>query len=469
MKTIAKPPQILEQLKSFETFNAVPDDALNWLISKSNYIEYEKGEVIFFVGKKIDVMQVIMKGSLVVESEKGGKKMELGVYNTGYVTGKLPFSRMVSAGALGKALEDTYILELHESHFVEMVNTSYKLTQNLVAQMSNRIRSFSQLRYQTEKLSALGRMSAGLAHELNNPASAIVRDVSDLYKRIHNTPEKFKQVITMRVTDEETDQINEILFSKIHNLNEIELSLLEREEQKDDLTDWLEDHGIEDGEDIADTFVEFGITEEDLDNIDEIVGGRYIPPLMNWIESTLSLEKLVNDIKESSERIASLIKAVKSYTHMDQAHSKEPANIHHGIKNTLIMLKHKLKQKQIEVVKEFNKELPLLPSYVGELNQVWTNLFDNAIDAMPEKGQLTLKTYRERQYLCVEVSDNGKGIDEEDITRIFEPFFTTKGVGQGTGLGLEITKKIVERHNGTIGVTSQPGKTTFKLCFPLTD
>ncbi len=466
MKVISKGPQLLEDLQSFDIFDGIPSEALQWLINKSDFHFYEAGEHIFYPKMPVDHMQVIVKGKYVIELERHGNIQELGVFERGYITGILPFSRMKEAQAYGTVLEDCEVLELHKDHFTEMVNVSYELTQSLVATMSNRIREFSQIRFQTEKLTSLGRLSAGLAHELNNPASAIVRDVSELYRKIHMTPDKFKSVITMRVTPEETDEINAILFSKIDNLNTIELSLMEREEATDDLLDWLEDKGIEGADDIADTFVDFGMTIADLEKIHHIVNSRHIPALIWWIESTLSLEKLVSDIREASDRIASLIGAIKSYTHMDRGSAKEYIDIHEGLKSTLIMLKHKLKEKNITVVKELAEDLPKLKARPGELNQVWTNLIDNAVDAMENPGILTIRTFTERHHLCVEIIDNGIGIPEENQTLIFDPFYTTKPMGKGTGMGLEITKRIVDRHNGNITLNSKPGRTCFKLCFP---
>jgi len=467
MKVSAKSPQLLEELQSFEVFQHIPSEALEWLIDKSEYRIYKAGELMFEPGSPVDYMQVILKGKYVIEMERNGELRELGTFEAGYVTGVLPFSRMKEARAYGKVIEDCEVLELHKDYFTEMVNISYALTQSLVATMSNRIREFSQIRYQTEKLMSLGRLSAGLAHELNNPASAIVRDVSELYKKIHTTPDKFKSVIMMRITPEETDQVNAILFSKLSNLNEIDLSLMEREEATDDLLDWLEDKGIEEADDIADTFVDFGMTVEDLEKISDIVDGRHIHALMWWLESTLSLEKLVCDIRDASERIATLIGAIKSYTHMDRGSAKEKVDIHEGLRSTFTILKHKLKQKNIEVGKEIDPDLPKINAHAGELNQVWTNIIDNALDAMENGGKLTVKTYTERHYVCVDIIDTGKGIPEEDLNMIFDPFFTTKGMGKGTGMGLDIVKNVVEKHQGTIKVTSEPGKTCFKLCFPV--
>lgn len=466
MEPIPKTSELLSQLKQFETFTGLPDTDLEWLIERSELHLYPEGEYLFQPDEQVDHMQMIVQGRFAVSMRRDGELRELGVWETGYITGVLPFSRMTHASAHGQALEDSKVLSLHKRHFTEMVNVSYALTQALVNFMTTRVRNFTGQRYQDEKLMALGKISAGLAHELNNPASAMVRSAAELYQKIHSTPEKFKSVITMRITPEQTDGVNDILFSKIKNVQGVELSLLEREERKDDITDWLEDNDVDNAEDLAETFVDFGLTLDELEEIHDIIEGRHVGPIMHWMESTLSLEKLVSEIQESADRIAKLVQSVKSYSHMDRGSAAEHIDIHEGIISTLIMLKHRFKQKQIQVIKNFDREMPKLKAHPGELNQVWTNLITNAIDAMSEGGVLTIDTYPDRQFICVDITDTGSGISEEHLSCIFDPFFTTKAMGEGTGMGLDITKKIVDKHKADIQVESRPGRTTFKLCFP---
>ncbi len=466
VQIIPKTPDLALTLQSFETFKDISIDALQWLVDRSAYKLYPCGVKMFSSGMSVDHMQVIIQGKYSVWREQNGQRRELGVWGSGYLTGVLPFSRMKVAKAEGVALEDTYSLELHRDCFTEMVNVSYELTQALVGSMSNRIREFSSMQSQNEKLMALGKLSAGLAHELNNPASAIVRSAKELYQSIHSTPEKFKSVITIRITPEQTDQVNAILFEKLRNPID-ELSLLDRQDAFDDLTDWLEDHDIDDGDDLVETFVDYGVTPEDLTEIEDILEGEGLRVILWWIESTLSLEKLVNEIQESADRIAELVSSVKEYSHMDPGSAMEYTDIRDGIKNTTLILKHKIKEKQIQVNKEFDPNLPKFKAFVGELNQVWTNLIVNAIDAMDKGGTLTLRTYLEGDYICASVNDTGHGIPKEIQGEIFDTFFTTKSVSEGTGMGLDITRRIVERHNGTISVTSEPGNTTFSICLPL--
>lgn len=468
MKTLEKTPDLAQQLTQIETLNGLPTSDLQWLVEKSEYVSFEEGEEMFTPGMEAEYMFLILTGAYKIQMPQGGEFRDLGIEDAPTISGLLPFSRMKEIKAHGTVVAHLTGLRLHKDNFVEMVNFSYALVQRLVGAMSNRIRDFTQNRLQSEKLMSLGKLSAGLAHELNNPASAIVRSVEELYARLHNSPEDFKEVITMKITSEETDQINEIIFPKINQLGDFEdLSLMEQESRKDDLIDWLEDHHVQQAEDLADTFVEFSVTEEDLEQIADILDPQALGPVLRWAQRVFSTEKIVAEIKEAANRIAELVSSVKSYTHMDQSSSMEARNIHEGLKSTLMMLKHKLKQKQITLEKELNLDLPPVEIFPGEINQVWTNIIDNALDAMPAKGRLHLKTYQRYNNVIVEITDNGHGIPEEVINHIFDPFFTTKGVGEGTGLGLEVSHRIIEKHRGTIDVSSQPGKTTFSVCLPI--
>lgn len=468
MQILEKPDNLLETLLAFPIFSGLPEHDLNWLIERAEYRKYEEGQFIFSKGEPTHHLIILVDGDLVIRFQQQGEWLELGRMETGEITGVLPYSRMKEASGYGAATRDSFLLALHRNYFPAMACENYELTRVFVHEMTNRVRSFTTMRTQNEKLMALGKMSAGLAHELNNPASAMSRSAEELYKRVHSTPEKFKAVITMRVSPEQTDQVNEILFGSLGNLGASEdMGLMEKEEATDEILDWLEDHGIENGDDLAETFLDFRIGPDELDEVNRIVRGESLAAILWWIESTLSLEKLVREIQESADRIEKLVKSVKDYSHMDRARDRTDIDIHESIRSTVIMLKHKLKKKQIRLEKELDPALPPVKAIGGELNQVWTNIIDNAIDAMEPGGRLLIKTYRDRDYVRIDFADTGAGIPEDTLNRIFEPFFTTKKLGEGTGMGLEIVKRIVDRNKGMVEVESTEGEgTTFRFCFP---
>ena len=455
-------------LQTFDAFQNVEVEAIDWLIEHSTYQVSEEMEIMVKPGEPINYMNIMLDGEGAFYIPQGNKLKELGVWKTGDVSGLLPFSRLTSSTGFVKILRKSHILLCHRDIFPELICQSYQLTKNLVAVMSNRIRNFTHEKTQDEKLMAMGKLSAGLAHELNNPASAMVRSAQKLYENIHTTPERFKQVMSLQVTDEQTDTVNTILFSRLKNKPEEDVrTLLEKESAMDDLLDWLEDRAIDQADEIAETLLEYQFTEDDLDEIESVMAGKPITGILRWIESTLSKENLINEIKESADRISSLVKSMKAYSRMDQDVDVEYTDIHKGIINTLIILKHKWKQKQIRLVKEFDKNLPNLKVHPGKLNQVWTNIIDNAIDAMDKGGQLTIKTFSERKNYCITIEDTGHGIPEDVLNRIFEPFFTTKGIGEGTGMGLDIVQRLITEHGGKIEVESQPGNTVFKISLPM--
>lgn len=455
-------------LQSLPEFATVEPAALDWLLEKSKIIEISEGEFLFKPGDGVDKLFIILAGSLDIYQEIPNGRQDLFLLEAGSISGQLPFSRSKGTNAFGRVIEDLRLLSLEKKHFVEMVNVSYSLTQALVAVMSDRIRNVSQSQFQDEKLKALGKISAGLAHELNNPASAMVRSAEILYKKLEETPENFKAVMQLNVTTAQTDRVNDLLFKKIEQQKSAptDFSLLARQERIDDLTDWLEDHGVGEADDLAETFTDYNFTEADLEEVLEIMEKKEkLAPVLGWFDNRLSVESLTVEIKEASGRIAELVQSVKKYSHMDQGSGKTPTDLHEGLRTTLSILGHLIKQKKIKVDKLFADDFPKILANPGELNQIWTNLIVNAIDALPNGGQISIRTFRERDYLCINIEDNGPGIPEEILHRIWEPFFTTKAIGEGTGIGLDLVKKIVQRHRGNIRVQSEPGKTVFTVKF----
>jgi len=459
---------ILADLKANENIGHVPQDQLQWLADHSEVRNFKVDEPLFQRGKESTHMYIVLQGRFRIWLGEKNNTRELGRLGAGDITGVLPYSRVKTSIAFSAALEDSIVQCTHRDALKEMIAQHHELTAALVHFMLDRTRNFTTLQQQNEKLMSLGKLSAGLAHELNNPAAALVRTAQELKSHLSYLPDNFKKVMLIRMEPEEVDAVNGIMYQKLQGGAVAEMSMMERSEKEDDIRDWLEDHDIEEDEDLVDNLVEFGFSPDDLDEIDRITPNKDLGPVIHWIGNNLSTERMVTEIQDASSRISGLIGSIKSYTHMDKTTDRQPVNIHEGIKNTIVMLKHKIKKNQIKIVKDINPDLPKVSAFPGELNQVWTNIIDNAIDAMEEGGgTLTIRTDMDGHCVKVQIEDSGKGIPEEIKSKIFDPFFTTKSLGEGTGLGLDVVQKIIMHHQADIKVESQPGRTVFTLLFPV--
>lgn len=455
----------LTDLHAFPAFDHVPDEQLQWLLDRAQESTFPANFTVNKPGEPIDHLRLLLEGGMsIVES---GAEVLLD-YTAPAILGILPYSRLTEANRPVVTTSAVRTLDLHRDHLREMTIACYELTAAFVQQMTDRVRNFTQQAQQEEKMASLGRLSAGLAHELNNPVSAIVRNADALKQHMRATPEQFKAIIHLNLTDQQTDALNEWLFDKLDN-KVTPLSLLERSSLEDDLTDWLDDHNVPEAPDLAASLAEFRFSEDDLDFIVEQIGEPNLVGVLNWVNNNLVTEKLVVDIGDASGRMAALVSSIKAYTHMDRGGGKEAVRVGEGIQGTLTLLGHKLRAKNIAVSLDFPAELPVIQAWPGELNQVWTNLIDNAIDALPEQGgTLSIRSFVEReQFLYTTFTDNGPGISAAIQKKIFEPFFTTKGVGKGTGLGLDIVQGVIRHHNGSINVKSKPGETVFTVCLPI--
>jgi len=462
-------PVTVSTLKTFGALKNVPDDQLQWLIDNSKEQVLQDGDLMTTPGQPLAGPHFIISGRIQLNLIQNGSRREFAALGPGDITGYLPFSRAVTATATGQAIGELHLLSFPTERIKEMITGHFELTQALVHVMSSRVREFTALQQQSEKMMALGKLSAGLAHELNNPASAIVRDSVSLLEHLKMEPNTFKKVISIQMSADQVDAVNDELFRLLAIKDHPELSLKERTKREEEITDWLDEHNIENSYELAENFVEFGFGIDNLETFCSHIPANYCSPVFNWISNLLTTEKMVQNIQESSHRIASLVNSVKTFTHMDRGSDKQYADIHIGIKNTLMMLIYKIKKGNIVMVKDLDQSLPPVKAMIGELNQVWTNLIDNALDAMEPngKGTLTIKTEKVREFVQVSIADDGRGIPDEIKSRIFDPFFTTKEMGKGTGMGLEVVQRIVHQHNGSIKVNSAPGHTEFIVCFPI--
>lgn len=462
-------PVTVATLKTFEALKSVPDEQLQWLIDSCEEVILPDGSVFIKPDVPIRGPHFIIDGEFIAFIMQNGSKRELGTFGPGNITGYLPFSRGKTASVYMKAKNEVRILSFPTDRMREMIRDQFELTQALVHVMSNRVREFTAFQQQNEKMMALGKLSAGLTHELNNPASAIVRDSISLREHLRLEPQTFKKMIAIKMDNAQVDAVNDELFRVLDETDRPRLTLKEKTKREEELSDWFDEMGIEDAFEMAENFVDFNFKVADLDNFKQHIPDAFLSPVFGWINTLLVTEKMVEDIQESSRRIAELVKSVKTFTHMDRGADKQYADIHIGIRNTLTMLGYRKKKGNITLVEDFDLNLPPVKALIGELNQVWTNLIDNAFDAMEPngKGTLTIKTERDREFVQVSIIDDGAGIPEDIRSRVFDPFFTTKEMGKGTGMGLEVVQRIVNQHKGSIKVKSVPGHTEFIVCFPI--
>lgn len=459
--------EVKAKLLEIPALNWIPEREIDWLVEKGEIQTFEDGENLFEVGEKPTKMSIILQGRVRVCLIQNGALKETELLDFGSITGILPFSRMKEAKGFGEARNNMVALRIDKQHFKELIRDQPCLTEALVHNLINRVRNFTSFQNQNEKLVSLGKLSAGLAHELNNPASAVARSAQELKKHLGVVPDDFKKVMSIKIEPDRVDVVNEILYQQMQKPKQ-HYSLMERNEREDAIADFLEDNGVEDGYEYAEIFLEFGIEEEALEKMKAELRPQDFAPVVNWYKSNLLTEKMVNEIQEGADRIANLVKSIKTYSHMDQSLDKQPLDLHLGLSSTLDILRHKLKVKQIEVDTQFDPNLNQITGYPGELNQVWTNILDNAIDAAPEKGKIQIITKLDKDRARVMIIDNGPGIPDDVKDKIFDPFFTTKAIGEGTGLGLDVVQKVInQQHRGSIHVETEPGRTAFLISIPV--
>lgn len=461
----------VEDLKKVIALKDLPDEHLRWILDHSEYCEYADGDLIVKYGDEADMMWITLEGKIVFYMYVNGRQVYYFTFEnnnlSGGVGGLLPYSRMKTSPGYSYASGGVKVLKLNKKYFRDLEVLNPDFIQRLIGYMTERARIFATTQWQYEKVNALGNLAAGIAHELNNPAAAINRISNELSKRLNRNFELTRELIKSDMTQEQIQIIHGLVERReTPPEKRNKLTALQLMENEDELAEWLERNGINERE-TAETFSEFGFSIGELQNTLNNLGRETFVLAVPWLENLLSSFRIVKDLEDASNRISNLVGSIKSHVNMDRTSDLQPTNIHKDIEDTLTLLGFKLREKNIEVKKRFTDGLQAVPAYVGELNQVWTNLIDNAIFAMGKNGVLTIETTHDNKEVTVSIIDNGVGIPKENISRIFDPFFTTKKVGEGTGIGLDIVNRIVNRHNGKIEVKSEPGRTEFSVRIPL--
>jgi signal transduction histidine kinase len=464
------------ELRTLFLFEKLDDDELTWLSQHGYCQTCSAGETIHTEGEPATCFFVLLSGTLSLHRRVENTEVETartnqrGVYTgatQSFVKGMAELPYWGSA----RAVTDCDLWVIGAAEFGEKFREWFPMAVHLLEGLSQGYRSSQALIGQRERLLSLGRLSAGLTHELNNPATAAVRATASLRELVSKMRRKLGHLATSDVDPKALVALTELQESAVEKMAKAEkLSPVEVGEAEDVLSEWLEDHGLDDAWDLAPPLVAAGVNTEWLDEVAETVPATLLADGLHWVTYALETEQLMVEIEDSTDRISALVGAARQYSQMDRAPHQE-IDVRDGLKSTLIMLNHKIKERgNITVVKDFDESLPSIPAHPAELNQVWTNLIDNAIYAMPDGGTLTVRTAREDGWVLVEICDTGVGIPEEMQQKIFEPFFTTKPVGQGTGLGLDISYRVItQRHGGDLRVKSRPGDTRFQVRLPLTE
>ena len=464
------PQDRVEALRRVRIFADLPEDQLKWFADQVDDRRYATGSVLFSKGDPPDWLVIYLEGEVHAywdENDHDTVYIARAGEASTEVSGMLPFSRMTAFQVTGRAVTDVRLFLFPVRLFPEMMQRMPVLVQRLVGIMSDRVREATTLDQQQDKLMALGKLSAGLAHELNNPAAGATRAANDLIEVLAQLRAADMRLCSHDFSLEQQLVIDAFESKAIdHTAEEKQLSALDQSDREDEVSTWLEAHGIEDPWKISNNLVEAGIDSAALEELQKKIPAGTTADVLARVNSQLAAAKLASEIKNATARISELVGAIKEYSYMDQA-AVQQLDVHKGLDNTLLILKYKLKKKNITVTRDYAESLPKIKAYGSELNQVWTNLIVNAVDAMQDGGTLKVRTKCEPTDIMIEIRDNGAGIPPEVKSRIFEPFFTTKSVGEGTGLGLDTVARIVRKHRGNVRFESKPGDTCFQVRLPL--
>ncbi|HEX7880323.1 MAG TPA: ATP-binding protein [Candidatus Eisenbacteria bacterium] len=459
-------PEIARKVAAHRLLATAPADEVAWVLAHGTLRTFAPGQIMTRrSAENVEGIYFVLAGHLTISVDRGAGPHKVLEWRGGDTAGILPYSRMTTPPGDVTAEAPTEVFLIRRQDFPEMIRSCHEIISKLVHVMVDRARQFTTSDLHDEKMVSLGRLAAGLAHELNNPASALARGAKLLPERLVSSEAASIALGAAGLSEGDRAAIDEIRdLCACTPVNRVR-SPLEDADRESTLADWLKDHGADEA--LAEPLAESAATLEALDRLASVLDGAKLEAALQWVAAGCATRALARELEEAAVRISDLVGSVKGFTQMDQVGITEPIDIGLGLRQTLAVIQAKARGKSISVEVVAEPNLPRVRGVAGELNQVWLNLIDNALDAAPESGRVTIRADHADGKVRVSVIDNGGGIPPEIQKRIFEPFFTTKGVGQGPGLGLGLSRRLVRKHIGEMAVESAPGRTEFRVTLPV--
>jgi signal transduction histidine kinase len=456
----------ISELRRVEVFHDLSDDDLCWIADRCEEVVLEPGEVFIHAGNKAEWMFIGLEGAWQIRRDGASADVPAFTFYPGDISGIIPFSRMTTIPGTGRALVASRLARFPAALFSELLHQIPVLEPRMVGLLTDRVRDFTRREQEYERFLALGKLSAGLAHELNNPVSAAQRSADELRRRLNVLRKSTIELVSAGGTADSFRALDAVRRAAAERPAPVG-DPIARSAEEEALAVWLTACDVHEPWFNAGTFVAVGVTVDELTGAVAGLPQEACKSALAWLAAHVAADSLVREVSQATDRIADLLAAIKSYTQMDRPSDREAISVASALDTVLALFGERFTQKGVHVHREYAPDLPLVSVYVSEINRLWAVLLSNALDAVPQDGTITVRACRSTGSVLAEVVDNGPGVPVAIRDRIWEPFFTTKDVGQGSGLGLDIARRIVARHSGSIELHQMPGETVFAVRIPV--